>query len=429
MDIKKIIMIEYSLPYNKTALNIQIEEKHKVDLFLPRNHGIELSEIELLSTAIRNPIDFPYSDKFWGKGHKVAITINDKTRPVPNNKIFPPLLNLLGEVGVKKEDITIIIATGTHLPMPENEHCLLLRKELSSCYKMVSHDCDDEKNLVFKGKTRYGTPVYVNSIFDQAAIKIVVGNIEPHHFAGFSGGVKSASIGVCGRKTINHNHALLRDPHSSVGRYEDNPLRQDIEEIGRLIGVDLALNVILNEQKDILHALWGNPEAVMLKGIQLIRENDLINIKEPYDLVIASAGGYPKDINLYQSQKALTHASLFCKKGGNVILTAACSEGVGSQSYVDFMKGVTSHEEAKRKFDNLGFTVGPHKSYQFAQISEKVHFEIKSEIDQSTMSDLLIQPVENLQDRVDQLLSFLPDNAKIAIIPFATATIPNIEGG
>ncbi len=277
-------MIEYSLPYHKSELKIQIEERRKVDLFLPRSHAPGLSEIEILNTAIRNPINFPFSDKIWGEGRRVAITINDKTRPVPNNKIFPPLLKLLKDVGVKNENIIIIIATGTHLPMPENEHCLLLKKDLTSHYKMVSHDCDDDKKLVYKGITSYGTPVYVNSMFDQADIKIVVGNIEPHHFAAFWR-CKKRLDRVCGRNTINHNHALLRDPRSSVGRYEDNPLRRDIEEIGRLIGLTWLLMYSQSKER-LLHAQWGTPETVMVRGIQLIRENDMVNIKEPYDLVM-----------------------------------------------------------------------------------------------------------------------------------------------
>ncbi len=152
--------------------------------------------------------------------------------------------------------------------------------------------------------------------------------IEPHHFAGFSGGVKSASIGLGGRETINHNHKLLIDANSRLGEYKENPLRQDIEEIGRLMKVDFAMNVIMNGRSEIVHILSGSPAAVMKKGVVLSQSICETPVSQKFDLVIASAGGYPKDINLYQSQKALTNASLLTRDGGAVILVTAC-EGRG----------------------------------------------------------------------------------------------------
>jgi len=358
----------------------------------------------------------------------VVITINDKTRPVPNNTLFPPLLDFLQEIGVKKENITILIATGTHQPMNENEFHLLLDHNIYNGIRLISHDCDYKGGLIYKGKTSRETLVYVNSLFDSANIKIVVGNIEPHHFAGFSGGAKSAAIGVCGRETINKNHSLLLDPRSCVGHYEDNPLRQDIEEIGQILGINCALNVILNEKKEILHALFGLPKDVMEMGIKIIRENELIHLNGPYDLVIASAGGYPKDINLYQAQKALTHASLFCKDGGTVLLAAACEEGVGSQSYLDSMNGIKTHGEARTKFIHNGFEVGPHKAFQIAIINERINFQILSEIQPSIMSRLLIEQITDLQKRINDFLSESPYPPRIAILPHATATIPQLNG-
>lgn len=418
----------FSLPYGNTSLEIKLDSLMDIDLYLPVELASNCEETELIDTAIRNPLKNLALPITSNKNTNVAITINDKTRPVPNNLLFPQLLNYLHQSGIKNDNIVIIIATGTHTPMPENEFSMLLNKDVLKEYKVISHDCDDGSNLIFKGNTSRGTPVFVNSLFDRADIKIVVGDIEPHHFAGFSGGYKSASIGVCGRTTINHNHALLQNPKSCVGRYEDNPLRQDIEEIGELIGVNLALNAILNEKKEILYAFFGHPKDVIEAGIKIIGETSLVNIDEPYDLVIASAGGYPKDINLYQAQKALTHASLFCKKGGTVILAAACNEGVGHQGYVNFMHGVTSHTEARDKLLKQGFEVGPHKAFQFALIAERIYFHLKTEIDESTMERLLLSKVEDLQVAVNKAVCTFTSPPRIAILPFATATIPQING-
>ena len=189
----------------------------------------------------------------------------------------------------------------------------------------------DLRDLVQWVKKR-GTPVWVNRRFVEADLRIVVGNIEPHQFQGFSGGVKSAAIGLAGRETVNHNHAMMTDPLAQLGRYDDNPARQDVEEIGRLIGIHVVLNAILNEKKKIMHVVAGEPAAVMEIGIPLSRKVCQVAIAAPFNLVIASPGGHPKDINVYQTQKALAHANLITRDGGMVILAAACPEGSGSAS-------------------------------------------------------------------------------------------------
>jgi lactate racemase len=418
----------YALPYGKNQLQFTLNEKYSADLYLPAELRATEDEILLIYSAIRNPLFTSGFSSSVGPKTTVAITINDKTRPVPNNKLFPPLLETLQKIGIKKENIHILIAVGTHTPMPQVDFHLLLNDEKLSQYHLVSHNCDDESNLTYKGITSRGTEVYVNSLFDRANIKIVVGNIEPHHFAGFSGGAKSASIGMCARKSITHNHSFLQDPHSCVGRYEDNPLRQDIEEMGQLIGVDLALNAILNEKNEILHVFFGKPKDVLEAGIKVIRETELALIDEQYDLVIASAGGYPKDINLYQGQKALTHASLFCKPGGTVFLVTACEEGVGSQVYIDFMDNVHSYAEARKKFAEKGFKVGPHKVIQFAAIADRINFQIKTEIDQALMRKLLLEPITDLESAIKKYLKSCTHPPRIAILPYATATIPQFRG-
>ena len=162
----------------------------------------------------------------------VGIAINDKTRPVPHKYMLPPILNMLKKSGISNEDIHFYIATGTHLPMRKEEFSLVIPEVILAQHSVESHDCDDNSNLEFLGKTSSGTPVLVNRKYYQSDLKIVVGNIEPHHFMGFSGGNKSASIGLTGRQTINQNHSFLLDDRSRLGVYDDNPMRQDVEEIG-----------------------------------------------------------------------------------------------------------------------------------------------------------------------------------------------------
>ena len=217
-------------------------------------------------------------------------------------------------------------------------------------YRVVSHDAAATENLVALRPTRRGTPVLVNRVFAQADLRLVVGNLEPHQFMGFSGGVKTAAIGLAGKDTINANHALMLDPCSDLARYDDNPARQDVEEIGKMIGVHFALNGILNENKQIVRVLAGEPQAVVREGIPQVLELYRVRVAAPFDLMVVSPGGHPKDINLYQAQKALGHATRVSRKGGTIILVAACPEGTGSRSYEDWVTGMASHEAVIERF-------------------------------------------------------------------------------
>jgi len=310
--------------------------------------------------------------------------------------------------------------------MPPSEFQKILPFEIIKRYPVFSHDTD-AADLVDLGMTSRGTPILINRRFMQASLRIVLGNIEPHHFMGFSGGVKTAAIGLAGRKTINLNHSLLPHPLAKTGHYADNPMRQEVEEIGKRIGIHLALNAVLNNNKEIVKVIAGDPVEVMETGIQLARLICQVSIKQTYDLVIASAGGHPKDINLYQSQKALTHAALLTKDNGTVILLAACPEGAGSSGYEKFMDGMTTFSEVLNRFKTEGFEVGPHKAFLVARDASRVHVCLYSSMPPSKVQNLLLTPISDLNQAILQELNDLPSNARIAVMPIATITIPVLE--
>ena len=339
----------------------------------------------------------------------MAIAINDKTRPVPHDIILPPLLDKLeNNFHIPFDQIFFVIASGTHTPMPKEEFSKILPEFILQRYKVMAHDCDHKDDLIFIGNTSRGTPIWVNRWFFQANYKIVIGNLEPHHFMGFSGGIKSAAIGLTARETITQNHSLLLDPLSKIGEFESNPMRQEVEEIGRLIHVDLALNVILNLRKQIIKALSGSPEGVMLAGIPIVKDTCQTNMPHPYDLVIASAGGHPKDINLYQAQKALTNAAAFTKDGGCVLLFAECSDGLGSIPFQQFLSGCSTPDEVIEKFARLGFQVGPHKAYQIAKILKRVHILLLSSLKPELVRETMLIPVQDIENAWEILKSYLP---------------------
>ncbi|HQN45208.1 MAG TPA: nickel-dependent lactate racemase [Anaerolineaceae bacterium] len=410
------------LPYGRTYLTVKLPEGISADWIepvetLPAPDG--LAEVE---NALDHPEDVHLSQ--WAGARTAAIAINDKTRPVPHHLLLPPLLKRLESMGLEPQNIRLLIATGTHLPMPAEEFRLILPQEIIERYPVISHNCDDASNLIYLGETRQQTPVSVNRLFYEADIRIVTGNLEPHHFMGFSGGAKSAGVGLAGRQTINHNHAMLLDPLSHVGEYDHNPTRQDIEEVGQMMGIHFTLNVVMNADREIVRAFSGSPLSVMRAGIPAARAICQTMVPHRYDLVIASAGGHPKDINLYQAQKALTHASLLTVDGGMAILVAACPEGSGSKGYEQFMEGITRHEDVFDKFQQQGFSVGPHKAIQIARDATRIGIVIVSDMSADLVRRLCLHPAASLDEAITYALTRLPPLPRIAILPKATTTIP-----
>lgn len=414
-------MSTYSLPYDTDELKVRLPDALSSDLILPAHIPSPTNPAALVREALDAPLGFEWNK--LGETCNVVIAINDKTRPVPHEVILPPLIEHLHALGVSAKNIVFWIATGTHLPLQAEEFPRILPQEIIERYTIRSHDIRNESSQIYLGKTSYGTDAWVNRSFYEADLKIVVGNIEPHHFAGFSGGMKTAAIGLAGRETINHNHAMLSHPDAWIGKFENNPLRQDIEEIGRLIGVHVAVNVVLNQDRDIVQVLCGQPRAVLEAGIPYAQNICAVQASAGYDLVIASAGGKPKDINFYQAQKALTHASTFARPGAPILLVAACPEGSGNSAYEGLMGQLTSVEEIFEYFRSHSFQVGPHKALQVARILQRNPVTLVSFIPENLVRQLLLTPASSLQIATDTLVDQLGPAAKVAVLPHATTTL------
>ena len=411
------------LPYGTGYLSAQLPDDRVIDIIRPRRIASAADPAELVRQAVYNPLGAVRPPR---AGQKVAIAINDKTRPVPHEQLLPPVLQGMRRAGVRDEDVLFIVATGTHPRMEADEFSAILPPHILETYRVVCHDASDESRLTHLGATARGTPVYINSDYMAADYRIVIGNIEPHQFQGFSGGVKSAAIGLAGRATINHNHAMMGEPGARLGEYEGNPARQDVEEIGSMIGIEFAVNAVLNIEKRIARAFAGDPFAVMRAGMGEARALFEVAVAAPYELMIASPGGHPKDINLYQAQKGLAHAALATRAGGRLLLCAACPEGSGNRDYEDWMRQsrLGSHAEVFERFAADGFQVGRHKAFQVARDASRVDMRLVSELDAGLARRLLLEPVGDLQAALDEALDGLPLDARIGVMPAANATMP-----
>ena len=415
--------MKINLKFGKELITINLDDSVVIDTITPildligQGDQIHINFFPLEKLFIQKKIEVSRI--------KVGIALNDKTRPVPYSELVPTLINKLLNFGIIKQNISFYISNGTHVPDYDLNH-LHLSDEYLNGFNFFQHDSNDNNNLIFLGKTSFNTPIIVNRSFYECDFKISIGNIEPHHFAGYSGGVKTVAIGLAGWETINHNHSLLSDPNSVICEYTKNKVRMDIEEIGDIIGVDLALNCILSDDKRPLMILFDHPKVVMEKAIPIINNFHTIKIDKKYDLVIASAGGYPKDINFYQSQKAASNASKLLKPGGSMLLIAECIEGHGSDTYINFVKKFKNPFEIIHYFENHAFVIGQHKAFLMAKIQSKFNVHLFSRMPQDDVKSLLMEPVSDIKFFIEKHISGLKTKT-IAFMPNAVTTIPIID--
>jgi lactate racemase len=409
----------FTFPYGQTTLGFQVPDDADCTILAPHKTPAVVDPLDAVRDAV-NTVDW----SIYRGLPSVGIAINDKTRPVPNHILLPPLLEKLESIGIAARNITFYIATGTHPAMMPDEYSAILPEEIIARYRVVSHNIEDLDNLVRLGSSKYNTLVTINRDYFQSNLKIVVGNIEPHQFAGFSGGAKTAVIGLAGWETINKNHLMMSAQGAGLGLYEGNPVRDDIEHLGKITNIHLALNVVMNSEKQIVRAFCGNPQRVMRMAIPIVREVYEMPVEKPFDVIIASPGGHPKDINMYQAQKALGHAVRVSRPGGAIIITAACPEGSGSGKYEAWVTNLTPEyrtpEGVIERFKADPFRIGPHKAFQIAR---------------DTVGRRVIW-VTNLPDPKLLLLESAPTleaafadvwphyGRRLALMPYANATIP-----
>jgi nickel-dependent lactate racemase len=414
-----------TLKYDLDELTITFPDSQNVQTIKPHPHQISIiSTVELDSFVLQNLL---IQKRKSVNNISVGIVINDRTRPVPYSILLPPMLSLLLKSGILIENIRFYIANGTHVPesMDKFSH---IPQELLKSYQFANHDCDERENLRYLGSTQLGTPVWLNAAFLDCDIKIAVNNIEPHHFAGYSGAAKSVSIGLAARETITYNHQFLTHPHATACEFYLNPIRQDVEEIAKMSQLDLCLSCVMDEQKNIVSVHFGSPESVIQSAIEIVNNLYAVEISsdDQFDLVIASAGGFPKDINLYQAQKALTNAARITKTGGKVLLMAACREGTGSRGYENYISKMIDPQAVLDDFSKQAFVIGPHKALQFAIIQQRVHVALYSKMYPDLVRKLLIEPVEKFENWI-KLACQTHLNPRIAILPNAVVTIPILK--
>lgn len=412
------------LPYGKSKVGLNLPPGWEPVILRPSS----IPPAEDPTQEIIRSLDHPLGNRplnHFRSARTVAIAISDETRPVPNRLIIPLLIDRLKAMGIGPEAIVILIASGLHEPLPPSRFPNLLPPEIIERYRIFAHDAH-AKDLVYCGKTSRGTPIYVNPLFHRADLRIAVGLIDPHQFMGYTGGVKCAAVGLAGAETIEANHSLLFHPQATVGEIQSNPVRQDLEEIGESMDIHFAINVVLDEGNRILKAYSGDPRQVVKIGSEFCRKVYEIQVREEFDVVIASCGGYPKDINVYQAQKGLAHVTPLVKDGGDIILLAQCPEGHGSETFYSTMKKYGNPREIVQSFPKEKFRMGAHKAFLWARSLTKANVYLCSEIDGELGKVLMVHLIRDIQEAIPEIQRKYVQPPKVAIFPKANSTYVRI---
>lgn len=415
--------MELDLKYGTGTITVHIPESAQAQILEP-NHldPVDSVELELTNALTLLNSAEPKITQNLKKASTAAIAIPDETRPLPVKEILPGLLNWLFETipGLDPAGISIIVGGGLHPPLDRETLNRLVPPEIVGGCSVAGHDAN-QSPMVDYGHTSRGTPIRINAQMAEADFKIVIGQIDPHQFVGFTGGSKGIIIGCGSSATIEHNHSLMFHDLAQVGILHGNPVREDLNEAGEMVGIDLAVNVIMAPTKKVVQVLAGDPLKMLIEGAKTCAALYGVEIDEKFDIVVASCGGYPKDICLYQAQKGLNLASQAVKKGGHILLLAASTQGVGDDVYFDYVSQFTSPEEVLADFKEQGFRMGAHKAYLFGRTLNEFDVAVSSELDAGVLHTCHLRSADPSRV-VGEWVDNFAGAPRVGVIPNANTT-------
>jgi lactate racemase len=408
------------LGYDKKTIGVDIEDRNLLDIIVPKLVTSGLLGIDEVRRAMNDPISSKKLRDLVKKGDKVVIVTSDITRPLPCGLILPVILDELNSAGIGADDITIVFALGSHRKHTDEEKRYLAGEGIYAKYRCIDSDPDDCVNM---GTTRAGTPADIFRIVAEADRRICLGNIEYHYFAGYSGGAKAIMPGVSTRAAIQANHGMMLEKGAIAGEIGNNPVRQDIDDVLNFVPVDFILNVILDEHKKVIRAVAGNCIEAHRTGCAMLDGINKIKIPGKADIVIVSPGGYPKDINLYQAQKALDNARHAVREGGIIILAASCKEGLGEKVFEQWiMDADTSQSMIDRIRER--FVLGGHKAAAIGMILKNARIFLVSDMNRNLTEKIFMEPYDDIGSALSSALSIMGHEAGIIVMPDGSSTLP-----
>jgi nickel-dependent lactate racemase len=420
--------VRIEMPYGKTTVFGELPPEWKVGICRPVDILPAKEPTVLIRQALNNPIASKPFPMIVGGGRTVCIVVNDITRSTPSHLLLKPLVEDLLTAGISIGDITILIANGNHRPCTPDEVRQIVGQELMNCITVVNHEAGRDEDLVYLGDTDGGVPIHVNRHLVEADIRILTGTIRPHQSAGYSGGRKSVLPGVAGLKSICKHHSFPIFPLEPVfGRIHGNTFHDESLAGAKKVGIHFILNIIENSQGQIIDAVAGDLELAHLEGVRRSANLWKVPIPQRVDVAIVSPGGYPKDINLHQAQKAIAPCELVLRPGGVIILVAQCPDGPGYIS--QWFEGLDSAEAVIAKFKRDGWSPKAHaKPFLLARpLSKFTVIVVTSGISPKDLQNMFMIHASSLQNAICKTQSLIGTvSPSVLVMPYAGDVIPEL---
>lgn len=411
------------LPYGKQTVPLDVPDERLLDVVLPK----EIIQPErpefLIADALQKPLGSDPLSKLAGAGDTVAIVVDDYTRPCPTQQLLPPVLEELRRAHVNDSDVLILIASGTHKPPSLDQIREIAGEKIARTYQFTSNDIMNGE-YVTVGTTKRGNEIEILRDYVEADVKILIGDIEYHYFAGYGGTRKSILPGVSSNNTIQRNHKLLFNERAQAGILKDNPIHLEMNEAMHLAGCDFAFNVVMNSSRRIVGAWAGKPEPVLDAGAKLVDSMYKREVKERAEIVVVAASGYPHDIDLYQAYKGLHTALPVINTHGVILFVAECSKGIGNTVYEEHMKKYKTSEELKEALKKE-FVMGAHKAYYHLKAVEDHAVLCVSSLDPDVLKSLYkFTPVKTPNDGLKEAFALMGEkDARVRVVPQGATTL------
>ncbi len=427
--------MKIELPYGKGQLEVEVSDQEIVELGQTPDTDSLDDPKEAVREALEEPIGSETLEKIVENKKKpagtitVAIIIDDRTRACPDDLLVPILIDRLTAAGVDCEKVKVVVATGLHEPPDRSEAMKLAGGEkLPDGIEYIGHDAV-ESEVSSVGKVSQGYEARINKSVAGADLIISTGFIEPHFFAGFSGGRKSILPGVASRSSIlaNHSYENIGNKDASTGILPGNPVHEGATEAAELAGLDFVLNVVLNKEQEIVNIVAGDFERAFLTGVGLDLEVSSIELERHYDAVLTTNSGYPLDQDLYQTVKGMYTASLVAKPGAPIIVAAECSAGVGPDNFYSLGRDNDDPASVLDYIEKNGPIIAQWENQVLCEVLSEHEVFVKSSLSKSLIKDMMLRPVEDLQAFIQDLTEELGSGDKLLVIPEGPFSLPFVK--
>jgi len=420
--------MKIELKYGDSHLDLNLDDKNLLGILKLK----EVPGLPDVNSALRQVLNTPVGTKklsHIAQGKKTAcVVVSDYTRGVPykreNYNLLVPIVDELEAGGIKDKDIKFLVGTGAHRPHTQKENLDNFGEEIVNNFEVISHDC--KSNNVFLGKLSTGNELWVDRLLTQSEVVVLTGMITTHYFGGFSGGRKAILPGVAGYETIRANHSMIINPQVDIAKTKGNPISDEMDEAAKKVKVDFILNVVINDKKQIVKILAGDLEKVFGLGIKACMDIYEVGVGQLADAVFACAGGYPKDVSLYQSQKAINNAKLVLKEGGTIVLVAECREGIGSDAFSEWLYKAENLDELLET-DPEKITVGGHTAVGNAKVLKKFRILVVSKIEKEVLEKRFYHHAQNLEQALSLVRERYGENYKAYVMPQAGLLYPHYQ--